>query len=373
MKRLPYIEDYILLMANHLQIWPPSPAVISLARYDSPIVDSMSEQIRQSTGLTDRQSVLAHKLVVKYKRQWAQAGYDVAHLEATPQFRLPIRIVDRVRQITVRDNQIEIRFPYDQDLIAAIRSSTNDQPGRCAFDKERRAWVTALIEPRVIWAKEFGAKYNFEFTNEFNQVLEAILGQDDYSITLRPSADGFEITNIADSLYDYILQHGGFGRDNIVRLIDLAGIVNYTVDPLVYSQLDHEPDLVTIQMLTNRSTNIEYDGKMDLKPIINYAELTKRSPIYVYESGSMQMRHQLLEYFAEEDIEDRKSRNSKASGRKVIYFSSWKNSDTNMPLLITSHTLMIGTRRQQMLQSADKIVYFTQKIHDHATMPIDNT
>jgi hypothetical protein len=37
-----------------------------------------------------------------------------------------------------------------------------------------------------------------------------------------------------------------------------------------------------------------------------------------------------------------------------------------MPLLVTTHTLMIGSRRQQMLQSADKVVYFTQQVEQNA-------
>jgi len=363
MKALPYIEDYIELMGSNFLIWPARPQLISLARYDTSIVDSMADQIRDGTGFTDRQSHLAHKLVIKYKRQWATAGYDVAHLEQVPKFRLPIRIVDRTKIINSVNGQIEIRFPYDQNLIAEIRSSTNDLPGRCHFDKDLRAWVTALIEPRVLWAREFGAKYNFEFGAEFNQVLGAILGQDDYSITLRPSGDGFEITNIADSLYDYIMQHGGFGRDNLLRLIDLAGVLGYTVNDSVYQTLDHEPSLLDIQLLTSRNTNIEYEDKIDLAPVIAYAKMTNRFPISVYESGSNTMRQQLLEHFPESEIVDRRHRSDAGS---VIYFNTWKLSDAHIPLLITTHTLMIGTRRQQMLQSAEKVVYFSQKIQENA-------
>jgi hypothetical protein len=62
MKTLPHIEDYIELMARHYLSWPMMDPVIKMARYDEPIVTSMSEQIARSQGFTDKQAALAHKM-----------------------------------------------------------------------------------------------------------------------------------------------------------------------------------------------------------------------------------------------------------------------------------------------------------------------
>ena len=364
MKSLQYIEDYILLMATDYLTWPPPEPIIKLARYDEPIVNSMSDQIQRNIGFTDKQALLAHKIVVKYKRQWALVGYDISKQESNGLFRLPIRVIDRSKVININNGKIEIRFPYDQESISYIRAAVNNQPGQLYFDKQRHCWLASLIEPRLIWAKEFGAKYNFEFGDEFRHALELMSSTEDYAISLKYNGNNFEITNAAETLIEYINSHGGFDNNNTIRLIDLSGVLGYQVDNTVYQQLEIDLDVELIQMLTERSTNIVYDTKIDLSIVVEYAELTKRFPIYIYESGSNTMRGQLEQYFKPEEIVDRKSLPQSLQTGKVIYFNHWKSADARMPLLVTTHTLMIGNRRQQMLHSADKVIFFSQRIND---------
>ena len=368
MKRLKYIEDYIELMARHVLSWPVQDPVVNLARYDEPIVSSMSDQIQRGVGFSDRQAVLAHKIVTKYRKQWNAKQYCVDHLVQQPEYRIPIRAIDRRRVIDIGDTGIEIRFPYDQELIAKVRAVINTIPGSLRFDQERRAWIAALIEPRLIWAKQFGSEHGFEFGAEFQAAVAAMLAQPDYAICLQPAAEGFSITNAADSLCDYVMQHGGFGQDNLLGLIDLSGVLGFSVDPKVYESVDTDLDTQLIQLLTQRDTNLIYDTRIDLAPVVRYAELTKRWPMYVYESGHTQLHEQLSRYFAPEHIADRRASSRSQQQGRVIYFNHWKLADAHMPLLVTSHTLMIGNRRQQMLQSADKIVYFSQRIQDDDTV-----
>ena len=372
MKKLRYIEDYILAMGDHVLAWPPKPPIINLARYDVSVVDSMCIQIQQGNGFTDRQAVLAHKIVCKYQRQWTTAGYDVEHVRVNAEFRLPIRTVDRTKQIQISDNTIKIRFPYDQEIISEIRSTISEIPGDLFFDRDQRCWSAACIEPRLLWAKRFGDKYNFDYGQDFVMALQEIDQCQGYVIELRPTDQGYEIANAADSLVEYIQDKcGGFGLDNRLRLIDLAGVLGYSVNPECYDQLELEP--TTRQMLTNRDVNIEYSvGSIDLAPVIEYAQLTQRWPIYVYESGTLTMRRQISKFFTEDEIVDRKI-NPQAKGHgRVVYFNHWRLADTHLPLLVTTHTLMIGSRRQQMLQCAEKIVYYTQKIEDEQ-LPISDT
>lgn len=371
MKSLTYIEDYILLMANHQICWPPTTPVISLARYDEPIVNSMADQIQRNLGFTDKQAVLAHKIVVKYKRQWANAGYDISKQETNGLFKLPIRVVDRSRGININQGKIEIKFPYDQELISHIRASVNSLPGHCYFDRERHCWISSLIEPRLVWAKEFSTKYNFSLGADFEDALKLMNSVEQYHIKLQYNSGNFEITNAADTLTSYINDHGGFGNDNIVRLIDLSGVLGYQVDNSVYEHLDIELDSELIQLLTERSTNLQFDKQIDLEKVVRYAELTQRFPIYVYESGSSVMRQQLNKYFTVEEIIDRKTTPNSAKDGKVVYFNHWKLADADIPLLVTTHTLMIGNRRQQMLHAADKVVFFSQRIDDDQ-VPVTN-
>lgn len=375
MKTLPYIEDYIDLMADHVLTWPPKDPVIKLARYDEPIVNSMGEQIQRQQGFTDKQAVLAHKIVTKYRKQWAAAGYSIDH-QVEPKFRFPIRTIDRSQHIEVVDGDIEIRFPYNQELIGHVRAAVSELPGKLLFDKDKRCWLSSLIEPRLIWAKEFGAKYNFSFGPEFNQCLESMLSQEDYAIQLRYNGTDFEITNAADSLCDYINSNGGFGTGNLARLIDLAGICGYTVDNTVYNHLPEEIDAVVLELLLGRDINLQYEigADLDLTAVQKYAAMTNRYPIYVYESGSSQLRQALEQCWLPDQILDLKNMPAAAHhNQPVVYFNHWKLAQVNVPLLVTSHTLMIGSRRQQMLQSAQKIIYYSQRILDNASMPTTDT
>jgi hypothetical protein len=113
-------------------------------------------------------------------------------------------------------------------------------------------------------------------------------------------------------------------------------------------------------MLTNRELNLLYgQAGINLQPAIEYAKITNRFPIYVYENGHNVMRKQLDKYFSASQIVERKNT---TSTNDVIYFNHWKYSDEYMPLLLTTHTLMIGNRRLQMLHAAEKVFYYTQEI-----------
>lgn len=371
MKKLPYIEDYILLMTDDFLAWPKRDPLIKLARYDEPIVYSMSDQIQRNQGFTDKQALLAYKIVTKYKKQWTATGYTVDHL-SVDHFKLPIRQIDRRTLVDVVNGMIEIRFPYNQDMISHLRSSAAEIPGRLFFDKEKRCWLADLIEPRLIWAKEFGAKYNFSFGSEFDQTLECMLGQDDYTIQLRYDGINCEITNAADSLCDYISQRGGFDFRNIIRLIDLSSVLCYQLDPKIFEQAGIPNNEELRKLLKERIVNFNYTTKIDLGPVVEYANLTNRYPIYVYEQGTSAIREALNQYFTQDSIADLKARPAQNKDKKVIYFNKWTLADENLPILISNHTLMIGSRRQQMLQCSEKTVYYTHIVDQDAGMSINN-
>jgi len=362
MKKLAYIEDYIELMSEDPLSWPPKEPLIKLARYDEPIVASMAEQIQRGLGFTDKQALLAHKIVTKYRKQWSGVGYDVSNQIDNALFKLPIRTIDRSRLISINDNYVELKFPYDQNLISHLRASVNTVPGSLFFNKETRAWLAGLIEQRVIWAHKFGLENGFEFSDIFLQAVSQINQHESYTIELVESDQELKITNAEQSLIDYIDRHGGFESTNLLRLIDLSSLLGYKVNPELFLKIGQDLDKFQIHMLLNRDYNCIYNNEPDIVPAIKYAKLTNRFPIYVYEATTGSMRKQIFQHFAPEEICEPKNLTTVAPGCRVVYVNNWKMSPVSIPLLITSHVLMIGHRRQQMLQSAEKIVYYTQEI-----------
>ena len=361
MKTLPYIEDYIdILGCGGALTWPPREPIIKLARYDTPIVESMAEQVSRGVGFSDRQAVLAHKIVIKYRKQWTSAGYDVTDQVDAPKYRLPIRQLDRRRIINIVDGFIEIRFPYDQDLISRIRAAVSEVPGRLLWDPDRKAWKSAIIEPRIIWAKGFGIDHGFEFGTEFDQAFNQINACPDYAITLVNTDDGYSIVNAESSLVDYVNEHIGF--DNLIGLIDNSAILGYQISADIIQQQAHSPTVC--ELLTSQTVNLTFEQDInDFQQVVDYARLSNRFPIFVYESGSHRLRDQIESIFDHSQIlatahhlvgEDR------LREYQVVYFSHWKAIKYKMPILVTMHTLVIGHRRQQVANRAEKIVYYTQ-------------
>lgn len=362
MKKLPYIEDYISLMADHFLSWPIREPIIKLARYDEPIVNSMSDQIQANTGLTDKQSQLAYKIVTKYKKQWASAGYDVSHLAENPQYRLPIRVIDRSKLIRLQNNIITISFPYDQELISYIRAGVSQVPGSLYFDKEQRHWRAGLTEQRLIWTKEFGLKFGFEFNEDFDHAIKRLLAQPEYSICLVKKSDEYIITNAAESLLNYVTEH--VGVKDIVRLYDYSSILGYSIDKNIKQEFLVNYDARLINLLTNKEINLTYANRsnFEIESVITYAKLVNRLPIYVYEVNDKIIYNSLLNHFDQSEICILKSNSKIDTTAPVIYCTQWKLANVNIPLLITMHTLMIGYKRQQMLQNAEKVVYYTQQV-----------
>lgn len=369
MKKLAYIEDYIQLMSEDPLSWPPKEPLIKLARYDEPIVASMGDQVRRNLSFTDKQSVLAHKIVTKYRKQWASAGYDVSDQIENPKFKLPTRTIDRRKLITLDDNNIIIKFPYDQDLISKLRATINEVPGKLQWNQTEHCWKATILEQRVVWAKEFGIANNFEFSPEFDGLLDHLLSQEDYSIQLRKKDSGFYIQNAEESLVQYIESHIGLAEENLAKLVDASSIFVYQIEPVLLEEVKLNHSETLIELLLNRHTNFTFTERINnFADVVEYAKLTDRFPIYVYENGSNMLKHQIQKQFSKEDVllsgHHLMSEENIKKNYKVVYYSNWKSLSHTMPILVTMHTLTIGVRRQQVSELAEKLISYTHIVNN---------
>lgn len=370
MKQLPYIEDFIKLMAIGQLVWPVPNRPVKLARYDEPIIDSMGEQISAGTGFTDKQSVLAHKLVLKYRKQLSGLGYDVSNHDPLPKFLNPIRVIDRSKVIDIDGQFVLIKFPYDQNLISQIRAAVTEIPGRLFWNKENRYWCAGLLENRIIWAKEFGSKYDFQFGSNFNTVLERILDQDDYAIELRLNDGAPCIVNAAESLQNYVNENIGFEPSKLLSLIDHSALLGYTVDQSIIDTVTDLYGLELTEMLTQRQLTIKFPNSesLNLDKVFDYAEMTNRWPICVYETGSTALKKLAEQRFGHDQILSKHHhivKDEDLNNYKVIYFTHWKTAPKKIKLLVSLHTLLIGHRRQQLEQISEKVFYCTQVVNQN--------
>ncbi len=359
----PHVEDYLEYLAGYevgiTALITPTAQKISLARYDIQIVNSMANATMFGTALTERQAELAVKLVLKYRRQFAKLGIDVSPVE-NPQYRIPPRKMDRTKRIWITDGKIYVKFPYDNILIKDLQTFRESSQGRAYYDRESKIWYLALTEYNVNWIISWGDANGFGIDHTIEEVFNQILAceQQPFEIKLVQQDNGYSIINAADSLVNYINDHvGGFGLDNLVKLIDHAGLCGYAIDESI-----SVPSMALRHIGSKHAIHLE-PSEDNLDMIFEYAEITDRYPICIYNPTLIDID---LSRFEERDIV-RFDRNGKTStsdydpyGVKVIYAqkipTSW---DFPVPLLVTTFEMMFGGKRISWTQRAERIIYLT--------------
>ncbi len=367
-KTIPYIEDYIEILAGYISI-KGKPMTFSLARYDVQIVANLAEQTNRGVGYTDKQALLAHKLVVKYKRQFAKYDIDIGIHEDNGHFRLPIRYVDRSKSIKIVDGQVYLRFPYESKMIDEIKDSGKNIPGQMKFDRDQKAWIMSVTEPRLLWLRSIADKYQFEVDPTIDDLIEQVkeIKQGDYRIVLEKTDTGLVIRNGEPSLIEYIENNlNGFNDDNLVNLVDHSNILGYCISDDIRAWVESNYNQNQTMLLTLKEIHIPLKEEGSFKDIVKYAETTNRWPIYVFENidaNTGRMLPVLKDYFTSDELVEIpiKSRTLKLPpNAKCVYLNHWMHSwETDIPMLVTMTSLMIGPKKQHIVQHSKKVVYCT--------------
>lgn len=377
MIRYPYVEDYLELLGGYIPnglmvTLSPSNQFINLARYDEQVVESMSVHTMFNGALTDRQAYLACRLILKYRRQFAAHNIDVGPVES-PQYRLPLRIIDRTRSIQIIDNKLVVKFNYDKNMITQVREYVDKSQGNCKFNSDVKLWVVGITEANVNWFITWGKQHQFDISDEALYLMQLIVDceQIEYKIELVTTETGFEITNAAPSLINYVTEKlGGFGASNVITLIDNAGLLGYSVneDLLQHYIASHGNNLD----LFKSSQHVHLSpSEENLSLILDYAEIVNRYPIYVYDPllyfFNTEMHDFFKAYFCPDQIlrvngvGKKKNCEYDIGNIKLIYVSKIpSNWEHPIPLLITTQELMFGGARTKWQRRAEKIIYFCQ-------------
>ena len=382
MKQFPYVEDYIELINGDRDpvtgklfgLFNTTPPIISLARYDVGIVDSMSQAVQCSKALTDKQADLAVKIILKYRKQLAARSIDISPVE-NPKFRLGIREIDRRRLAYVDDKDIVLQFPYDTKLIDGIREIGKLSQGRWGFDGNSKSWRIGITEMNVVAAHGFASNNQFEIGAEFTQLLKLVeeCEATEYNIELVSTETGYTVTNAHPGLLEYINNNcGGFDKSNLVTLVDNSDILGYTVSKEVkeHTTSTTSPRVFNLMSRQQSRFTANYSDETILTDIIEYAHATNRWPIYVYEPDMSDRLYDkfVARYFKPEEIH--KIFDTKTQPRtdaRIVFFHKyspkWEN---HIPLLISSAGIMHGGDKTMLLQRAEKVVYFAADVYNNS-------
>ncbi len=379
MKTFLYVEDYLEVINGDRDpasgklygLFNNTPPIVSLARYDVQILSSMSAATSDGKSLTDKQAELAVKIVLKYRKQLEKLEIDVTPVE-TPKFRLGIRQIDRRRLLYIDNNKLVLKFPYDTKLISDIRDLAKISQGQWTFNSANRHWELAITETNVVAAHGFASNNQFEISGDFHKYLDLVLECEKvpYQIQLSENEHNLHITNAPPSLVEAINNYCGFHKSNIDLLVDNAPIYGYTVSKAIEDQIinKYSPRIYNLMTSLEQKFNpsVPYEVAKD---IVEYAQISGRYPIYVYEPNMSEslLNNFVYQYFDESEVHRVKDLKKEISTvhKKIIYFNKYMAQwEQPIQLLISGQGMMHGGEKSVLLQRAEKIVYFATEVYN---------
>ena len=161
-----YIEDILGVLAIRLQANP----------HDSKFVDSFYDQICKGSGLTEKQSVLALKIISKYVDKInIIANTDITPFMTTPTYRLGIRTLTTVRHISVinvaeEKKLIKVQFPYDETLLQEIKKEMKNFI-QAEWVLDEKSWVFSLEDRAIGFFSNWLTGKNFTADEEFTSYV----------------------------------------------------------------------------------------------------------------------------------------------------------------------------------------------------------
>jgi len=366
----PHIETYLEFIGGHRDAqgkqtfsWM-NPNRIKLATYDVNFIDSVTEQTMRNVGLTDKQAFLAEKLIATYEKQLKKLGIDQPDHK---NYRLGIRTINRSKCLTLVDNKLHMRFPFDEDLINEIKLFAKTSQGIVFWDHENKVWSFANTEYNLSWAvmlaQSNGMQVDAEVMELFNLILEA--EQTPYAIELKYGDDGCYIENAPSSMVEYLEANGGF--DDIYKLVDYSGALGYTVSEEISQLMQTELGSPFMKLCADRAINMTPStGACKMEDILEWAIAVDRTPIVVYNPNFLKVDMTVFEkYFKPEEIQTISLKGDPTLPivvdpvAQIVYTNKvlpdWQG---RMPLLITYANLMHGANKRRFLVCAEKVVYY---------------
>jgi hypothetical protein len=156
--------------------------------YDQKIIQSFNDQISLGVGFTEKQSLLAVKILKKYTPKLSLSlGADILQYLENPVYKLPIRKSNTSKKISIVENKIygkvvSMIFPYNEIYVSKIKE--NKGSDYRTWDKEQKSWIFSLTETNLNFLVNFAEDENFETDDEFKnlsaQVLEAMSKMEQY-------------------------------------------------------------------------------------------------------------------------------------------------------------------------------------------------
>jgi hypothetical protein len=218
------VEDTVEVLAGKRSYGPS--VHVSASHSDIKIIRSITNQIANGFGLTDRQLDLVLKKIKKYQSELELKGIDVDAILESRLTRLPIREIDRSQTITLTSGnpkKISIKYTGNSDFYSSWQLLKLDIVGK--INEKPQIKEFAFNEINVLHTVTYFKDQNFEFDPallDFYQSLEEIQkNSDSYLPYIDLDNEKIVLTNINKQCRDYIdHKFGHLEATNFLAYID---------------------------------------------------------------------------------------------------------------------------------------------------------
>jgi hypothetical protein len=229
-----------------------------------------------------------------------------------------------------------------------------------------------MTEYNLNWVHTTAKCNGFEIDAEVTQLIEKMddAEKSPFLIELYVDGDSLNITNCPNGLREYIDDKlGGFGLDNLEKLVDNSGELGYTIRPNLVSALEEQYSKFFVKIAQIKEAKLQQVTQDRFTEILKYALDVKRGPIVIYEanqSGDLLKMLLAADLGVHIQLIDTKSKKYDIQidpDAQIIYTIHTIRNMEYIPMLISAGGMIYGSDKQIMFQRAGKVIYLTPAVY----------
>lgn len=187
---------------------------------DRSVLMTVNSQVNRGIGLTENQSSMIREKLKKYSEVIDRLGLTSTMIDSAP-VELPLRKVDKTKSISVVNNYIEIKFPFNKKLIKAVKTLQEKYYIFYSKDNEKKIHKFRVYEPIIYDVIEEFKDKNFEISQELleahREIKHILENRNDFI----PIVTGTGVRNVKDEIIELIEKDiGEFNPANKIKYWD---------------------------------------------------------------------------------------------------------------------------------------------------------
>lgn len=188
---------------------------------DAVVLNSIARQVNRGIALTDRQYQLVKTKLASYKSQFEKNGLNNFD-EAMNTLDQPIRLIDRSQTVSIENNEIVIKFPFNKKIIAQLDKLIVKYRHFHKHERNSNIHRFKMYEPLIYEVVELFRNKKFEIEPrliELSDEIQEIMQQESSFVPYVCYTQG--VMNLSDKARDSISQDlGEFNDHTMIKYWD---------------------------------------------------------------------------------------------------------------------------------------------------------